>query len=463
MAVLAAGTLVFLNLNGKERPDRADSKGSPPAKSSPAADPTQSRELLNVPAPAQIGEVSNDADGSWLTSRSYAAGAPYAVLGYDLDTGKQSWKVPLDGDLCAASQDVTSKGLVAVVFRESVKNRRCTKIAVIDINRGRKVWQKSLPERKGNLGLDLNVGISEELAAVGWPGETWGFAVDSGETVWDSPQPGCQFEEQLGVKKLMSLTYCGDHFEVSSHDARSGKPSRVATLPKGLGWTWLASADPLVVAAYVGDTEFPADANRLLTFDKSGTLKATIKIDGYVPGCRDGGTCGAVVATKDSIYLASKRKTLTSGDHIAAFDTSTGKRKWTVDGTDRAEMLPMRSDENGLVAYSSAGPTRDGSGVVHLAAADGKQTQLLRLPNGFAVSNMQSQLAGPGMDQPILYQDGRLFFHLTSGFDIWHNVPMNVAFTTHGTAAGLGDSGVYAARAAAGVMMVSYSTGVNRA
>ncbi|MFG3211460.1 hypothetical protein, partial [Streptomyces tendae] len=32
-----------------------------------------------------------------------------------------------------------------------------------------------------------------------------------------------------------------------------------------------------------------------------------------------------------------------------------------------------------------------------------------------------------------------------------------------GTAAGLGDSGVYAARAAAGVMMVSYSTGVNRA
>ncbi|MFC9758851.1 hypothetical protein [Streptomyces sp. NPDC056921] len=37
------------------------------------------------------------------------------------------------------------------------------------------------------------------------------------------------------------------------------------------------------------------------------------------------------------------------------------------------------------------------------------------------------------------------------------------SFSPTGTAAGLGDSGVYAARAAAGVMMVSYSTGVNRA
>ncbi|WP_405749160.1 hypothetical protein OHA19_01845 [Streptomyces sp. NBC_00012] len=77
----------------------------------------------------------------------------------------------------------------------------------------------------------------------------------------------------------------------------------------------------------------------------------------------------------------------------------------------------MRADANGLFAYSNAGPTRDGSGVLHLAAADGKRTQLLRLPKGFAVSYMQSQLAGPGMDLPIVYQDGRLFFHLTSGFD----------------------------------------------
>ncbi|MFF8917582.1 hypothetical protein ACF08M_30815 [Streptomyces sp. NPDC015032] len=270
--------------------------------------------------------------------------------------------------------------------------------------------------------------LSEEFAAVGWPDGTWGFAADSGKTVWDSTRPGCGYDEYLGGKTLVGLTYCADRFEVAQRDPRTGKPSRIAKLPTKVGWAWIASSDPLVVAAYEGKERISLDANRLYTFDESGAIKTMIKVDGYVPDCEDNG--GAVVATNNTVYLASKRENLISGDHIAAFDADTGRRKWTVDGIDGAEMLPLHTDEDGLIAYSDAGPTKDGSGVLHLAATDGRQNLLLRLPNGFAVSDVQSQMATRGK-KPIVYQDGRLFFHVTSGFRISSKLPMNLAFTTH--------------------------------
>lgn len=428
VAVLAAGTLAFLNLTGEEQSTGAD--GNSPAKASPAADRTQSRQLLKVLAPKQSIEDSQDADGSWVTSRSYASGAFFAVHGYDLDSGKQTWSVPLDGNLCGASRAVTSKGFVAVVFAGSKKAySKCTEVAVIDINQGRKVWQKSVPE--ATLGLDLSVAVSENFAAVGWSGdESWGFAVDTGKTVWNSPPTGCGYEEYLGVRTLTGIAFCsGDRFEVSQRDALTGKPSRTVKLPAGLRSAYLASADPLVVAAYVGDEDNPSDANRLLTFDTDGSLKATIEIGGYVPGCRSGSGCGAVAAAKDTVYLASRRADILSGNHIAAFDASTGQRRWTVDGLDGAEMLPLRTDDAGIIAYSDAGPGRDGSGVLHLAAADGQQKVLLTQPDGPEVSNATSQMASPGMREPIIYEDGRLFFHRTYGFFVAGG-PLSYAFTT---------------------------------
>ncbi|WP_326701404.1 PQQ-like beta-propeller repeat protein [Streptomyces sp. NBC_01754] len=426
VAAVVAGTLAFGKFNGEERPAGADSKAGPTA--SPAGDRTQSRALLKVPPTPHEEDESNSAEGSWVTSRTYASGAVFGVLGYDLDSGKQTWKVPLDGDLCAASRDVTSGGLVAVVFTGSKSDdSKCSEIAVIDIDQGRKVWQKSMPE--ATRGLDLGVGVSEDFAAVGWPyGQSWGFDVHSGRTVWDSPPAGCGSEEYQGLKTLMGIAYCDDRLVVMKRDPRTGEASRFVTLPEALHTAYIASADPLVVAGYAGDEEYPLDANRLLTFGEDGSLKATVEIDDYVPGCRNGEGCGAVVAGEDTVYVASKKKGMSSGNHIAAFDANTGRRKWTVDGVSRSQVLPLRADEDGLIAYSNAGVNRDGSGVIHLAAADAKQTLLLRQPNGFEVSNSTSQLARPGMRDPVLYEDGRLFFHRAS-VSYSNTLPMSYAFT----------------------------------
>ncbi|MFD6280777.1 PQQ-binding-like beta-propeller repeat protein [Streptomyces sp. NPDC060209] len=432
LAVLAAGTLAFLHFNDGQQ-SAADGKGNAPVKASQVADPTQSRVLLNVPPPPEkVEEEGHRGPGAWVTSHSYVSGGPDSILGYDLDSGKPTWTLPLDGDLCRASKEVTSKGYVAVVFAGSKKPySKCTQIAVIDINQGRKVWQKSVP--KAHRGLDLSVAVSENFAAAGWSDEgSWGFAVDTGKTVWDSPPPGCDYEEYLGGSTLTGLTWCNDHFAVSQRDPRTGKPSRTVKLPEDVGYPYLASADPLVVASYVGDEDNQLDANRIWTFNTDGSVKATIKVDDYIPGCQTGtGTgCGALVVTQDTLYLASRPEHITSGNHIAAFDASTGKRKWTVDGAGWSEMRPLRADKDGLIFYNLAGQTRDGSGVFHLAAADGKQTVLLKQPFTFEVADTTEQMISRDMDEPVIYEDGRIFFHKESGY-FQDEIPMNYALTTH--------------------------------
>ncbi|WP_411079854.1 PQQ-binding-like beta-propeller repeat protein [Streptomyces sp. cmx-18-6] len=429
VAVLAAGAFAFLQPDDDQRQkSKADGKRSSPTKTAPS---TQGRQLLTVPPPKEDVEGdSHRADGTWVTSRSYVSGGLFSVLGYDLDSGKQTWAVPLDGDLCGASQEVTSKGYVAVAFAGSKKDRsKCTEFAVIDINQGRKVWQKTLPE--ATLGLDLSVAVTEDFAAVGWSEDSsWGFTVDTGRTVWDSPPQGCGYEEFLGGTTLTSMALCGgDRLTVTQREPGTGEPSRTIKLPAGLGYAYLASAEPLVVASHVGDGKDSLDANRLFTFNPDGSIKSTIKIDGYVPGCGSTG-CHAVAASKDTVYLASRREHLTSGNHIAAFDAGTGRRTWTVDGVGSAEMLPLRAEEDGVVAYSNAGTGKRGSGVLHLAAADGEQTVLLKQPDTFEASNATAQMSGPGMKERILYEDGRLFFHRVSGFFIG-DVPMTLGFTGH--------------------------------
>ncbi|MGA6171687.1 PQQ-binding-like beta-propeller repeat protein [Streptomyces sp. NPDC012600] len=433
VAVLAAGTFAFLHFNdGGESPAEADAKASaaPTKSASPTALPTQGRELIKVPPPKEdIEDTGHRAYGTWVTSRSYASGGPFSVLGYDLDSGEQTWKVPLDGTLCGASQDVTDKGYVAVSFAGSKKERsRCTEFAVIDIDKGRKVWQKSLPDAA--FGLDLSVAVTEDFAAVGWSDGTSsrGFAIGTGDPVWDAPPQGCDYEEYLGGRTVTGLAYCGDGFAVTQRDPDTGKPSRTVKLPTGVTSAYLASTDPLVVGAQVGNAG-GLDVNRLFTFHPDGSVRTTIKIDDYVPGCEATG-CNAVATSKDTVYLASRRENFSSGNHIAAFDLGTGQRKWTVDSDGSSEMLPLRAEDDGVVAYSNAGAGKVGSGVLHLAAADGERTVLMKQPDTFDASNATAQISQPGMPDKILYEDGRLFFHRVSGFYV-QDIPMTYAVTVH--------------------------------
>ncbi|MEU7082703.1 PQQ-binding-like beta-propeller repeat protein [[Kitasatospora] papulosa] len=440
LAVLAAGTLAFLHSNDGQQ-SGADSKGGSSAKPSPTSDPLMSRVLLDVSAPKEdvedVEQESRNGEGAWVTPTAYVTGEPYSIRSYDLDSGKPIWTLPLSGDSCRASTDATSKGYVAVVFAASKKPyTKCTQVAVFDINNGRKIWQKEVaPASDATRGLDLSVAISDSFVAVGWSDDqSHGYAVDTGKTVWDSPPQGCGYEEYLGGSTVTGLSWCDGEgrYEVTTRDAKTGEPSRTVQLPDDVGYPYLASADPLLVASYVGDQDSQLDANRIWTFNENGSVKTVIKADQYVLGCRSGiGTgCGAFVATEDTIYIGTRRENLTSGNDMTALDTRTGKRKWTVDGVGSAEWKPLRADKNGIIVFCHAGSNREGSGVFHLAGTDGAQTVLMRQPSDFAISDITAQLAPFDMDDPIFYENGRLLFHRHYGY--WQEgIPMSYVLTIH--------------------------------
>ncbi|MEV6652766.1 hypothetical protein [Streptomyces sp. NPDC051219] len=62
-----------------------------------------------------VAEVTQS-PGTWATERTFAKTLDSEVVGYRAERGKQVWKIPLSGVVCAAARHVTDDGLTAVVF-----------------------------------------------------------------------------------------------------------------------------------------------------------------------------------------------------------------------------------------------------------------------------------------------------------------------------------------------------------
>lgn len=429
LALIGAGTAALLHDGQAGRADSHSQEDGKPATASPASRSTEGKELFRVAGPKTPADDDQrvSAEGTWITSTTYASGAPSAVKGYDAATGKPRWTVPLSGNLCEASRTITSTGRIAVVHI-GTKNR-CTEFAVIDVNKGLVVWRKSIPNDKANLGLHLSVAISEDIAAAGWPGASVGYQLSTGKQMWDAPTQGCTGEEHSGGRQLLTIGGCDGRFKVGQRSPDTGKTTWRYTLPKKAG-AWIVSNEPLVLAVMSGADLLDADG--LLTVSTSGKLEATIDIgDDYVAGCEMyGTTCNAIVTTKDTIYTSSDPHSFFKANAIAAFDVHTGKRKWvSTAATDLARTLvPIRAEGDGLIAYMQPTGMR-GSRVVHLAPQDGKQTTLLQMPDGLAQPD-DSMVADDAGD-PALYERGKLYLHHTGAFDKYNaDIPMTLALTT---------------------------------
>lgn len=381
------------------------------------------REPLRVAAPeGRAGSTSRavSAPGSWVTDTYYASGAADAVQGYLTSTGKPAWTVPLDGSICEASRDITSTGKVAVVWAAAKKVRsRCTEFGVIDVNKGTLLWRASIPAGKAGLGLDLNVDISEEIAAVGGPDGTLGYAVGSGKQLWDEPLEGCLAEEHNGGRELFTMLSCPGEFRVAKRDPQTGRAAWQYSVPKGYRGAWIVSGDPLVVAVMTKSDLI--DADRLLTVAANGDVQGTIDLgENYTAGCADNdGTCDATVTTKDTVYIAEDAVGFSTANHIAAFDIRTGQRKWTSTAPSThtgGTFIPIRAEGDGLIAYLQP-TTKRGSRVVHFAPEDGKQTTLLRMPDRLMAGASEDGLIDAEVSDPALFRDGRLYLHRSGAFN----------------------------------------------
>ncbi|MGW0579261.1 outer membrane protein assembly factor BamB family protein [Streptomyces sp. NPDC002920] len=435
LAVLVTGTVLLLRGgDGSARSDGRTTGATASASPAPTPTGTDARELLRVDPP----EAEGDTDfvqtyGTWLTPRHYASGAKDAVTGYDLTTGRLAWTVRLSGQLCGVSHDATSTGLVAVVFHATKDSRHshCTRFAVIDVNKGAKVWEKPLTDDSVGLGLGLNVAISDTVAAAGWPGGSAARSTSTGAPVWNAPAAGCTQEEHLGGEQLLTLSFCessaGPRFRVAQRDPRTGRATWKYEVPKARG-AWLVSREPLVLGLL--RNEDGLDADQLVTVSDDGRVRSTIDLgDDYVAGCGEVGGCHATVVAGNTAYLGSDAHSFATGNRITAFDLTTGKARRDFPAPDGSTLVPVRADGTALVAVQEAEPTTPAR-VLRLDPATGSSTTLLETRNDLSLNSTLHSMIRADARDPVLYDNGRLFLHRSSLLAVGNPKPLTLAFTT---------------------------------
>ncbi|MQY11016.1 hypothetical protein SRB5_11300 [Streptomyces sp. RB5] len=417
---------------------------------------TTGRELFALPVPDGIahGEPVSAPD-AWAAPDTYVTTAPYAIQAHDPLTGAEQWHVPLPGPVCRGSETMTSDGKVALVFKATrAENGYCNRLAVIDTHRGTLLWQHPLPG-KGTKGMGLTVAVTDTTAAAAWnpPGSSTsgalGYSLDGTRQLWNKPRPDTDLgsslcgEEYTGGTWLHVTRGCVSDgmtfFSLHRIDPATGKTLWTYRAREPYAGLYLAESNPMVLAVYdkrdkTADEPVLTHATRLITLADDGTEQTEIPIKDLDAGCSAfTGRCGGIVATADTIYIASD-STKHPGK-ITAIDASTGARKWTTSAQDNRDLAPLRADgrNGGLIAYESPGETRhstivpgSAARVLHLNPATGTREVWLQLPDTGAESQDHFKLWG--YENLPLFTAGRLYLRDTTVAPSIGNPPWTLAY-----------------------------------
>jgi outer membrane protein assembly factor BamB len=421
-AVLAVVTVGFFLVHengkteaeGEKKTGTTDGGGGKPAS-------TEGKELFKIPSPKLTDEETASVTGAWATDEIFAKSTLDGIIGMDAASGKQAWKISLDGQICAASRHATDDGKTAVVVAETRSSRaKCNQMVVVDLAKGKKVWQETMPNSDSATTLGMNMSISQNVVAAKWIGGSVAYKLSGGGPLWKSEGStgtgGCEDEGFAGGEELMAVVQCGSYskpkLKVQKLNPKTGEANWEFDVPKGVQSARVVSSDPVVIAVSAG-TSTTTD---VMTVGEDEKLKSKISLGDrkYDPGCSTGvESCSSVVVDDDYVYLPSARHQgdSASTNEIIAFDIDSGRPKWKSDAGERRTIVPVRMEGDKLIAYKK--PTYDAGGQVVAVdpAAQGKQELYMRNPDDSA--EIENNLAGITLREPPLYQNGRLFLHAT--------------------------------------------------
>ncbi|MEI5101250.1 PQQ-binding-like beta-propeller repeat protein [Streptomyces sp. PmtG] len=286
----------------------------------------------------------------------------------------------------------------------------CDRLAMVDLNTGKKLWQVRLPEATHAFAPNTNVTMTRGTVAVAWGRGSAAYAMDGGERLWkNTGVKSCRDSGFAGGRALLALVACGDPaapaYRVQAVDPRTGKPTWTYKVARGVKGVYLVSSSPAVLAVAAGDI-VPTD---LITLDDRGAYQATIDLPEkrYVDTCHRqlfGGveTCDSIVVGRDQLFLATEGD-IGDGNWIVSFDLATGKtvRKFGPKGL--ARVYPLRMSGDKLLALRPGDQTTP-SAVISLDPGTGKEAPFLL----FGTPRV-SNLTEPG-ESDVIVEDGRVFF-----------------------------------------------------
>ncbi|MEU6844460.1 PQQ-binding-like beta-propeller repeat protein [Streptomyces sp. NPDC046716] len=381
------------------------------------------RLAFTVPAPKVAADHLDSVVGSWLTDRTYAKAGVGRIVGHDPATGKQTWTLPLPGQTCGATEDVTKDALAAVVSENGARaadgrRRTCSQITLFDVNTGKKVWTKSIGTGTAAVPFEEPVLSGDTLALGG--GLRGGAALDvkTGRILWQPQSGTCEDVGYAGGAQLATVRRCvgsgQEKYEVQLLDPKTGRPKWTYQLADGVRSARVLSTDPVVVGVGTGE-DGAGTVTDVIPMSATGKPLTTIPLDAdaYDLGCDVGRTdgCRKIVVGNGRVYLATRQHdggpTGTTNEIVSYSLTSgrlTGDR---VDGG-AYRVFPLRMDGGNVLAYED-GSFDKGVRIVSIDPRTMKRTTLLQTPTSdtatYAVSGMVVGLSG----SEVRYSGGRLF------------------------------------------------------
>ncbi|WP_405798509.1 PQQ-binding-like beta-propeller repeat protein [Streptomyces sp. NBC_01506] len=400
----------------------AGGKEKPPANE-------KSKVAFQLPQP-KVGDIT-DVSGSWLTDKAYVKTGVNQIVGYEADTGKQLWTIPLPGQVCAASRHVSDDNKTAVVFAASKPTAKekyvsCTEVGAIDLDKGSLLWTESVTG--GNAGDDKasfrEVTLSGKTVAVGGTDGGAAFDLATGDNLWkpDVNAEGCYDMGYGGGPALVAARKCGSYDDptvtIESVKPSDGTPLSKFKMPAGVEYVSVVSTKPLVVAADVGDTA--GDGSGISDFfsidEKTGKLRAKIPVDADKYAGRCGSTeveqCSKLAVGNDKIYVPTEEHEGTGEEYgqtneIVSFDLATGKA--TTDRADAGEryaMYPLRMDGSNIIAYKWP-PYDKGGQIVSIDGGTFKETVLMENPAEESVREAETSFSLDGAE--VRFGNGRMY------------------------------------------------------
>ncbi|MEU8588335.1 PQQ-binding-like beta-propeller repeat protein [Streptomyces sp. NPDC048664] len=393
--------------------------GATGGKETVPADP-RARTILQVPAPRVADKDEfDDIHGSWLTGSVYAKTGLGKIVGYAAGTGAVTWTLPLHGQTCAASPEVSPAGIAAVVTetrkRTSAKDRPdCADVTAFDVATGRELWTKPVTVSGSAITFEQISVSAGTVAAAGYEGGA-GFELATGKLLWRPQVGACEDDGYAGGEQLVVEQSCGDYdtatYKIQLLDPRTGHVKWTYPLPRGLRDVKVMSTKPVVFGVRSGDTKSYGISD-IFSLDDSGRLRTKISLpDGrYDADCDEINVCHGFTVGNDKLYLPTKEHDGSGGsaqtNEIVAFSLATGKTTGDkVDAGDGFDIFPLRMDGPNLLAYKG-GSYEKSPQVLSVDGTTGKPSTLLELPDSEAMREAIGNLDGD--DSEMRFAQGRL-------------------------------------------------------
>ncbi|CAM5268408.1 PQQ-binding-like beta-propeller repeat protein OS=Streptomyces alboniger OX=132473 GN=CP975_14470 PE=4 SV=1 [Streptomyces alboniger] len=401
--------------------------GAPPgqgeAKEKAPGNPS-AKVLMQLPQPEIPKDQIWTATGSALTEDVYAKAGVNELNGYDPDTGKEKWSIPLPGMTCAMSREVTDDGIAAIVTEEAKRGKKgdyepFTKVSAVDLKSGKKLWTEDV-ETNGVRATFKEVTISGTTIAAGAGVSSGGAAWDvTGKSLWKPKVGKCEDVGYAGGDQLVAVRRCGSYgdytYKIQLLDPKTGEDKWTYPLADGIDNAKIISTNPVVFGQ--DTTEITASGvTDVFALGGNGKLRSKISLEegkyDHDCGVNMVNDCRAIAVGNDRLYVPTRQhdgsgESYNRTNEIVSFSLATGKPT-----SDRAvagengEIFPIRMDGGNVIAYKAHG-YQQGAQVVSLDGKTMKETKLLETPSSQAVTDAISGMVPKSNE--LLYADGHLF------------------------------------------------------